>query len=84
MFGVFHLQVYVQHRMREQGPLLAQLVVDQQCYFFVCGDGAHMAVDVQNTLIDILVAHRGLTPDTARAFVMQMIVDKRYVADVWS
>ncbi len=74
----------MQHRMREQGALLAQLVVDQLGYFFVCGDGAHMAVDVQNTLVEILETHRGMTSDTARGYVMQMVVDKRYVADVWS
>jgi sulfite reductase alpha subunit-like flavoprotein len=30
-------QVYVQHRLREHGEKVAQLILEQNAFFFVCG-----------------------------------------------
>lgn len=43
-----------------------------------------MAIEVQKTVAELLVEHGGLGAEEARAYVLKMIQDKRYVADVWS
>eukprot|EP00455_Lapot_gusevi_P004852 TRINITY_DN1200_c0_g1_i1.p1 TRINITY_DN1200_c0_g1~~TRINITY_DN1200_c0_g1_i1.p1 ORF type:complete len:475 (+),score=81.16 TRINITY_DN1200_c0_g1_i1:43-1467(+) len=77
-------KVYVQQRLREQGSVVARQVLEQDAFFFVCGDGSRMAVDVQNTLVSILSEHGAMDIDAARKYVLNMIKEKRYVADIWS
>jgi sulfite reductase (NADPH) flavoprotein alpha-component len=79
--------VYVQQRMREEGAVLADLVVDAGATVIVCGDGMKMAKDVHAALVDVLLAHRpqlfGAAP-AAEAFLAQMATCGRYCRDVWS
>uniref|UniRef100_A0AAU3H1Z1 assimilatory sulfite reductase (NADPH) n=1 Tax=Streptomyces sp. NBC_01401 TaxID=2903854 RepID=A0AAU3H1Z1_9ACTN len=75
-------KVYVQDRMREHGPRLWQWLQDG-AHFYVCGDAARMAKDVDQALKDIAVAHGGMDGDEATAFVRRLAADKRYVRDVY-
>ncbi|WP_406151047.1 molybdopterin-dependent oxidoreductase [Streptomyces sp. NBC_01012] len=75
-------KVYVQDRMREHGPRLWQWLQDG-AHFYVCGDAARMAKDVDQALKDIAVAHGGMEGDEATAFVRRLAADKRYVRDVY-
>lgn len=75
-------KVYVQDRMREHGARLWSWLRDG-AHFYVCGDAARMAKDVDRALRDIAVAHGGLDPDTAAVYVKQLAADKRYVRDVY-
>lgn len=77
-------KVYVQHRMREAGAQLSALILEQGAYVMVCGDGAHMAKDVNQCLVDILVEHGGLTAAAASAKLAEMTKLRRYVRDIWS
>ncbi|CCK24955.1 molybdopterin oxidoreductase [Streptomyces davaonensis JCM 4913] len=75
-------KVYVQDRMREHGPRLWQWLQDG-AHFYVCGDAARMAMDVDQALKDIATTHGGLSPDEAAAYVRRLAADKRYVRDVY-
>ncbi|WP_406459334.1 molybdopterin-dependent oxidoreductase [Streptomyces sp. NBC_00876] len=75
-------KVYVQDRMREHGAKLWSWLQDG-AHFYVCGDAARMAKDVEQALRDIAVAHGGLAPDAAALYVKQLAADKRYVRDVY-
>ncbi|WUJ19498.1 bifunctional nitrate reductase/sulfite reductase flavoprotein subunit alpha [Streptomyces sp. NBC_00390] len=75
-------KIYVQDRMREHGPLLWSWLQDG-AHFYVCGDAARMAKDVDQALRDIAVAHGGLDEDGAVLYVKQLAADKRYVRDVY-
>ncbi|GAX56523.1 bifunctional reductase [Streptomyces olivochromogenes] len=59
-------KIYVQDRMREHGPRLWQWLQDG-AHFYVCGDAARMAKDVDQALKDIATTHGGLSPDEAAA-----------------
>lgn len=50
-------KVYVQHRLREQGAIIADLILHRGAHVYVCGDGMQMAKDVHQALIDILVQY---------------------------
>ena len=75
-------KVYVQDRMREQGPLLWSWLQDG-AHLYVCGDAARMAKDVERALRDIATTHGGLAPEAAAVYVKQLAADKRYVRDVY-
>jgi hypothetical protein len=79
-------KVYVQHRIREQGPEVAELILKKQAFFFVCGDGSRMMRDVQQTLEEVLAKHGSLSKKDAEAYVAAMKREKppRYVTDIWS
>ncbi|MFD3944309.1 molybdopterin-dependent oxidoreductase [Streptomyces sp. NPDC058579] len=75
-------KVYVQDRMREQGPRLWQWLQDG-AHFYVCGDASRMAKDVDQALKDIATTLGGMTQDEAAAYVRRLASDKRYVRDVY-
>ncbi|MGW6141490.1 molybdopterin-dependent oxidoreductase [Streptomyces sp. NPDC055140] len=75
-------KIYVQDRMREHGAQLWSWL-QQGAHFYICGDAARMAKDVDSALCGIAVAHGGLAPDAAALYVKQLAADKRYVRDVY-
>ncbi|GAB2645975.1 bifunctional nitrate reductase/sulfite reductase flavoprotein subunit alpha [Nocardia goodfellowii] len=75
-------RIYVQHRMIEHGAELWSWL-REGAYFYVCGDAARMAKDVDDTLLAIARIHGKLDEDAALAFKKQLIAEKRYVRDVY-
>lgn len=75
-------KVYVQHKMRENaGELYAWL--EEGAHFFVCGDGARMAKDVDAELQRIVVTEGGKTEEQAAEYVEALKKSKRYKRDVY-
>jgi NADPH-ferrihemoprotein reductase len=80
-------KVYVQHRMQEVAPALADLIVNKGAYVYVCGDGAHMAKDVHSALVSVLREHGGAGVSSeadAAEMLVAMAKRGRYVRDIWS
>lgn len=77
-------KVYVQHRMREHGELLAKLILRNNASVFVCGDGQNMARDVHQCLQDVLQLHGNLSMKEAQDTLVELAKRGRYVKDVWS
>jgi len=75
-------KLYVQHRMKENGAELFSWL-EQGGYFFVCGDAARMAVDVDRALSDIISQHGQRTPAQAKQYLAELTKSKRYVRDVY-
>nr|WP_245721907.1 molybdopterin-dependent oxidoreductase [Nocardia crassostreae] len=75
-------RVYVQHRMIEHGAELWAWL-QEGGHFYVCGDAARMAKDVDDTLLTIARIHGKLSEDGALAFKKQLVAEKRYVRDVY-
>ncbi|GAB2542244.1 bifunctional nitrate reductase/sulfite reductase flavoprotein subunit alpha [Nocardia heshunensis] len=75
-------RIYVQHRMIEHGAELWAWLCEGG-HFYVCGDAARMAKDVDDTLLRIARIHGKLSEDGALAFKKQLVAEKRYVRDVY-
>jgi sulfite reductase (NADPH) flavoprotein alpha-component len=75
-------KVYVQHRMREKGAEIWRWLA-QGGYFYVCGDAARMAKDVDDALHRIVEEQGGKTKEEAAAFVGELKKAKRYRKDVY-
>jgi sulfite reductase (NADPH) flavoprotein alpha-component len=75
-------KVYVQHRLREQGRELYAWL-REGAHLYVCGDATHMAKDVHAALLDIAVAHGGLSVEDASAWLADLLQQGRYARDVY-
>jgi len=75
-------KIYVQDKMRENGAELWAWL-QEGAHFFVCGDGARMAKDVDTELHRIAETHGGKSPEEAAAFVEGLKKEKRYKKDVY-
>ena len=75
-------KIYVQRRMLENGKdLFAWL--EEGAHFYVCGDAARMAKDVDLALHQIIEKEGGKTPEAAAEYVEALKKSKRYKRDVY-
>jgi sulfite reductase alpha subunit-like flavoprotein len=86
-------KVYVQHKMLEQAASIYRMLVKENGYIYVCGDGAKMAKDVDRALMMILSTQGGKVrqgvggaeaAEMAKTLVEKLKKQGRYVKDVWS
>lgn len=75
-------KIYVQHRMLEEGATLFEWL-QRGAGFYVCGDAAHMAKDVDAALHQIVEQHGGMSAEKAKEYVDSMKKEKRYRKDVY-
>lgn len=75
-------KVYVQHRMRENAKDIWTWL-EEGAHFFVCGDGARMAKDVDAELHRIVETEGGKTPEEAAEYIEALKKSKRYKRDVY-
>ena len=75
-------KIYVQHRMAEEGAEIWKWL-EEGAYFFVCGDEARMAKDVDQELHRIIEKHGGKSPEDAQAYVVALRNAKRIRKDVY-
>jgi len=76
-------KVYVQHRLKEQAKEINDLLM-QKAYFYVCGDAANMAREVNTVLAQIISEQRGIPESKAEEIVKGMRSANQYQEDVWS
>ncbi|KAK0629716.1 hypothetical protein B0T17DRAFT_195292 [Bombardia bombarda] len=76
-------KVYVQHRLKERAVEINELL-EKKAYFYVCGDAANMAREVNTVLGQILSEQRGITEAKAEEIVKNMRATNQYQEDVWS
>jgi sulfite reductase alpha subunit-like flavoprotein len=77
-------KIYVTHLLNQRGAEMARLLVDEGAYVYVCGDGNHMAKDVNTTFLQILQEHAGLSEACAIEKIANLKLKRRYVQDIWS
>ncbi len=75
-------KLYVQHRMLEHAVELYAWL-ETGAHFYVCGDAARMARDVDAALHRIVEQAGGKTPEAAVAYVQTLRSAKRYQRDVY-
>ncbi|ROT41831.1 NADPH-cytochrome P450 reductase [Sodiomyces alkalinus F11] len=76
-------KVYVQHRLKERATEINELL-EKKAYFYVCGDAANMAREVNAFLGQIIAEKRGLSEAKGEEIVKNMRASNQYQEDVWS
>jgi len=75
-------KIYVQDRIREnETELFAWL--ERGAYFYVCGDAARMAKDVEAALLTAIAKGMNGTPEKAVEYLAAMKKQKRYQRDIY-
>ena len=79
-------KTYVQHLMLERKDMLKEMILEKNGYVFVCGDGANMAKDVHNALVEIVSTDTTRQEERQKSedILSRMTKEGRYVRDVWS
>lgn len=70
-------KVYVQHLLKKQGKEINELL-EKKAYFYVCGDAANMAREVNTVLAQIIAEHRGVSEAKAEEIVKNMRAANQY------
>jgi len=70
-------KVYVQHRLQEHAKEVNELLL-QKAYFYVCGDAANMAREVNTVLGKIMAEQRGIPESKAEEIVKGMRSANQY------
>jgi sulfite reductase (NADPH) flavoprotein alpha-component len=75
-------RIYVQHKMIDRGAEVWRWLADGG-HFYVCGDAAHMARDVDAALTRIVQTHGGMSHEDAHDYKRELVAAKRYVREVY-
>ena len=75
-------KIYVQDKIRENSTALWQWL-QEGAYFYVCGDAAKMAKDVEQALLEVIAKEGNLSPDEADDYLNELREEKRYQRDVY-
>ncbi|MDD5199308.1 MAG: sulfite reductase subunit alpha [Terrimicrobiaceae bacterium] len=75
-------KIYVQHRVLEHAAELYDWFENGAC-FFICGDAARMAKDVDAALHEVVQKAGGKTPEQAVEYIDALKKAKRYRKDVY-
>ena len=78
-------KVYVQHKIRENGQFLAELILQSQASIYVCGRAKHMPKSVEKAFVEILRNAMGgeQMEEDAKTLISKMKRSKRYQTEVW-
>lgn len=75
-------KVYVQDRLLQRSEELYQWL-ENGAHLYICGDGARMAKDVHDTLLEIVQTHGKLDAEQAEEYLSDLRANKRYQKDVY-
>jgi sulfite reductase (NADPH) flavoprotein alpha-component len=75
-------KVYVQHCIEERGAELFDWL-EQGAAIYVCGDARHMAGDVHDALVNVLVSHSAHDAGSAESYLKELRRAGRYQRDVY-
>ena len=75
-------KVYVQHRIGEHAAEVWAWL-QQGAAIYVCGDAKHMAGDVHDALINVLVSHGGCDAGSAENYLKDLRRAGRYLRDIY-
>lgn len=76
-------KVYVQHLIKQNAASINKLLEDK-AYFYVCGDAANMAREVNTLVGQIIAEQRGVPEAKGEEIVKKMRSSNQYQEDVWS
>ncbi len=78
---------YVQHGLRKRREEVVRAMFPAEgegCYIYVCGDAKNMAKQVNEVIIECVAQVLNIPDKEAKAKVANLVVNRRYLQDVWT
>lgn len=75
-------KLYVQNRLKENSQKIYDWI-ENQAIIYICGNKDKMAIDVENTLIQIISDHGNKTFEQAKNYLHELAEQGRYLKDVY-
>ncbi|KAK9502323.1 hypothetical protein O3M35_011116 [Rhynocoris fuscipes] len=77
-------KVYVQHRLKEYGESIVDLILKENSYFMVAGNAKDMPQAVWEVVLESLIKYGNKTEEEARKFLTDMEIRGTYQTETWS
>lgn len=77
-------KVYVQHRVKEQGKLLWNLIAKKNAFFYIAGNAKHMPTSVCDALKAVFQKEGGMSENQAQEMLDGMEKNGRFQSETWS
>ncbi|XP_042768989.1 NADPH-dependent diflavin oxidoreductase 1 isoform X4 [Panthera leo] len=77
-------KVYVQHRLRELGPLVWDLLDRRGAYFYLAGNAKGMPADVSEALTSVFREEGGLSGPDAANYLARLQRTMRFQSETWA
>nr|XP_027797182.1 NADPH-dependent diflavin oxidoreductase 1 [Marmota flaviventris] len=77
-------KVYVQHRLRELGPLVWELLDHRGACFYLAGNAKYMPTDVMEALMSIFQEEGGLSHPNAATYLARLQRTLRFQTETWA
>ncbi|XP_048202619.1 NADPH-dependent diflavin oxidoreductase 1 isoform X2 [Perognathus longimembris pacificus] len=77
-------KVYVQHRLRELGPLIWELLDRHGAYFYLTGNAKRIPVDITEALTSIFQEHGGLSESDAATYLARLQRTLHFQTETWA
>jgi len=77
-------KIYVQHRIQEAGPQIAELLLKRHGHFYVCGSARQVPEDIYAAMKQVMMAAEHCTEDDAEATLATLKMEGRYTVEAWS
>ncbi|EKM59418.1 uncharacterized protein PHACADRAFT_137147 [Phanerochaete carnosa HHB-10118-sp] len=75
-------KVYIQHKMRKDSTVLAEMLYNKEGVFYLCGP-TWPVPDVYEALVEALVENEGMATESAGAYLEGLKEEERYVLEVY-
>ncbi|XP_038637546.1 NADPH-dependent diflavin oxidoreductase 1 isoform X2 [Scyliorhinus canicula] len=77
-------KIYVQHRIKEKGPLIWNLIQKEQAYFYIAGNAKMMPTQVTDSLKSIFQSEGGLSEAESEHLLVELDRCGRFQTETWS
>ncbi|KAJ8300702.1 hypothetical protein KUTeg_022221 [Tegillarca granosa] len=77
-------KVYVQHRIKENGEYIWQLLNDKGASFYVAGNAKQMPDNVKDAVTEIVKIYGHFTSEEADIYIRKLEQNRRYQSETWS
>lgn len=76
-------KIYIQQRIREDAEVVYKNLVEDNGFFYICGQAGHAVSDIENAIKDAFVDGGNVTEDTANELIQQMKAENRFCVEVY-
>jgi sulfite reductase (NADPH) flavoprotein alpha-component len=76
-------KIYVQDRLRQRSTDIWNLIDERGAHVYICGDGRHMAPDVDRMLLSIVAERSNRSDFEAAAYMKKLADGGRIHRDIW-